>query len=166
MHPWALRLWYRDLIVKVYSFLKFIIQICLKPLQRLLTLQVSRQPAFCQVVSSNAHLLALLQSFSPCAISWLGCSQSALPLSVTFFAALPCLVLDQPQSVSSAVFCQLSCNLSALAYPVMQFICCDSAAARHQLSFEVQGSFAIRHLSYNLSTGSRSVCYAFECLMH
>ena len=54
----------------------------------------------------------------------------------------------------SAVFCQLICNLSALAYSVMQFICCDRPAAKHQLSFEMQGPFAIRHLSYNLSTRS------------
>ena len=53
-------------------------------------------------VSSGANLSALLQDFSPTAISWLGCSQSALLHTVTSFAALPCIMSDQPQSVSSA----------------------------------------------------------------
>ena len=62
--------------------------------------------------------------------------------------------------VSSAAFCQLSCNLSALAYSV---ICCDRPAARHQLSFEVQGSSANCHLSCNLSARSWHVSLAAVC---
>ena len=70
--------------------------------------------------------------------------------------------------VSPAAVCQLSCNLSALACSVMQFICCDRPAARHkQLSYEVQApsqcviSAAICLLSHDLSAWQlsiRSVC--------
>ena len=97
------------------------------------------------------------------AISWLGCSQSALLHSVSSFAALPCIMSVQLQSVSSAVFCQLSCNLSALAYSVMQFICYDRPAARYQLSYEVQAplqsviSAAICLLSHDMSAWQQSV---------
>ena len=65
--------------------------------------------------------------------------------------------------VSSAAFCQLSCNLSALAYSV---ICCDIPAARHQLSYEVQDplrsviSAAVCFLSHDVSAWQQSVCSA------
>ncbi len=64
--------------------------------------------------------------------------------------------------VSSAVFCHLSSNLSALAYSVMQFICCDRPAARHQLSYELQAPLqsvilaAICLLSHDMSTWQQS----------
>jgi len=75
-----------------------------------------------------------------------------------------CIMSVQLQSVSSAVFSQLSCNLSALAYSVMQFICCDRPdLPKNHLSFEVRGSFAVRHLSYNLPTQSWSVSLAAVC---
>jgi hypothetical protein len=71
-------------------------------------------------------------------------------------------------------FCQTSYSLSAqlylsvqlqsaLAYSFMHFICCERPAARNQLSFEVQGSFAICHLSckfllsHDLSAWQQSV---------
>ena len=69
----------------------------------------------------------------------------------------------QLQSISSAVFCQSSCNLSALAYSVMQFICCDRPATRPQLSYEVQAplqsviSVATCLLSHDLSPWQQSV---------
>jgi len=58
--------------------------------------------------------------------------------SVTSFAAQPCTMSLRLQSVSSAVFRQLRCNLSALAYSVMQFICCNRPAAKRHLSYKVQ----------------------------
>ena len=60
-------------------------------------------PSLHQPISSGTHLSAPLQIFSSSAISWLGCSQSALLHSVTSFAALPAL-------------CQSSCSLSAQLY--------------------------------------------------
>ena len=69
----------------------------------------------------------------------------------------------QLHSVSSAVFRRLICNVSALAYSVMQFICCDRPAARHQLSYEVQAplqsviSAAICLLSHDVSAWQQSV---------
>ena len=77
----------------------------------------------------------------------------------------------QQQLVSSAVLCQLSCNLSALAYCVMQFICYDRPAARHQLSYEVQThlqsviSAAIYLLSHDMSAWQQSVSLVcqFSC---
>ena len=94
----------------------------------------SQSTSNCQLRCTSS---ALLHVFSPSAISWLGCSQSALLHNVTSFAALPCIMSVQLRSVSSAVSCQLSCNLSALAYSVMQLICSDRPAERHQLSYEV-----------------------------
>ena len=106
-------------------------------------------------VSSGAHLSAPLHVFSSSAISCLGCGQSALLHSVTFL----CSSAVQLRSVSSAVFCQLSCNLSALAYSVMQFICCDRPAASHQLSHEVQAPLQsiVSTNSFRLVFGHRQV---------
>lgn len=107
-------------------------------------------PSQLQTVSSGAHLSALLQFLSPSAVSRRGCSQSALLHSVNSFPALPAL-------------CQLSCNLSALAYSV---ICCDIPAARHQLSYEVQDplrsviSAAVCFLSHDVSAWQQSVSSA------
>ncbi len=77
--------------------------------------------------------------------------QSALLHSVTWFAALPRTLSVQLQSVSSAVSCQLSCcNPSALAYSVVQFICCNRPAVKH-------------HLSYKLRAPLQSVCSVMIC---
>ena len=72
----------------------------------------------------------------------------------------------QLQSISSAVFFQLSCNVSALAYSVMQLICCDRPATRYQLSYKVQAhlpsviSVAISLLSHDMSAWHQSVSSA------
>jgi len=115
-----------------------------------------------KTVSSGAHLSAPLQFFSPSASNWLGGMQSALLHSVTSFAALPCTMSVQLQSVSSAVFHQLSCNPSALAY-VMQFICCNRPAVKHHLSYKLQAPLqsvilvALCLLSHDLSAWQQSV---------
>lgn len=75
----------------------------------------------------------------------------------------------QHQLVSSAVLCQLSFNLSALACNGMQFICYDRPTARHQLSYEVQAplhsviSAAICLLSHDLSAWQQPVCSVKIC---
>ena len=78
-----------------------------------------------QSVSSSAHILALLQCFSSrrdaasiAAQSYLLCS-SAL------------------HSVSLAAICQLSCNPSALACSVVQFICFQRPAVKRHLSYRL-----------------------------
>ncbi len=92
--------------------------------------------------------------------------------SVTSFAAQPCTMSLRLQSVSSAVFRQLRCNLSALAYSVMQFICCNRPAAKRHLSYKVQaplqyvssaqlpseGSVATRQLSVRSAATSQLGC--------
>ena len=60
-------------------------------------------------VSSGAHLSTPRPVFSRFAISWLGCSQSALLHSVNCSSA--CLMSVQLQSVSSFAICHVSCNL-------------------------------------------------------
>jgi len=109
-------------------------------------------PSQLQTVSSGAHLSAPLQYFSPSAINRRGCSQSAMLHSVNLQLCL--------RYVSSAIFCQLSCNLYALAYSV---IYCDRPVARHQLSYEVQDplqsviSAAVCLLSHDMSACQQSV---------
>ena len=110
-------------------------------------------PSQLQTVSAGAHLSAPLQFFSPSAISWRGCSQSALLHSVNSFAALPalcqlsCILSAQLQSICSSVFCHLlwqtSCKTSAQLW-----------SAR---------SFAICHLSCSLSSQSWYVSLAAVC---
>ena len=92
--------------------------------------------------------------------------------SVTSFAAQPCTMSLRLLSVSSAVFRQLRCNLSALAYSVMQFICCNRPAAKRHLSYKVQaplqyvssaqlpseGSVATRQLSVRSAATSQLGC--------
>ena len=112
----------------------------------------------CCQSTSNCQLRCT--PFSPAAVFQPVCNQLARLESVS--TAAQCYILCssvsittvQLQSASSAVSCQLSCKLSALVYFVMHLICCDRPAARHQLSFEVQGSSAICHLSCNLSARS------------
>jgi len=120
----------------------------------------SQSTSNCQL--SCAHLSAPLQFFCPSAISWLGCSQSALLHSVTSFAVLPafcqysCSLSAQLYFVSSAAY------LSALVYSVMQLICCDRPTARHQPSYKVQAplqsvtSDAICLLSHDMSAWQQS----------
>ncbi len=70
----------------------------------------------------------------------------------------------------SAVFCQLSCNVSALACSVMQLICCDKLATRYQLSYYVQAhlpsaiTVAICLLSHDMSVHSAAVCHC-KCVL-
>lgn len=107
-------------------------------------------PSQLQTVSSGAHLSAPLQFLSPSAVR-LHCCIASTPFQL-------CL-----HYVSSAAFCQLICNLSALAYSV---ICCDIPAARHQLSYEVQDplrsviSAAVCFLSHDVSAWQQSVSSA------
>ena len=112
----------------------------------------SKSTQNCQV-----HTIQPRWSFQPV------CNQMAWLQSVASFAALPCTISVQQQSVSSAVICKLSCNLSTLAYSVVQLICCDRPAAKHQLSCKVQPplqsviSAAICLLSHDLSAWQQSV---------
>ncbi len=76
-------------------------------------------PSQLKTVSSGAHLSAPLES-----------SARLQPDGLASFAALPCTISVQRQSVSSAIFCKLSCNPSTLVYSVVQFICCDRPAAK------------------------------------
>ena len=95
----------------------------------------------------RCSFLARLQSVGEVAVSQDCCTVST-PLQL-------CL-----HYVSSAAFCQLSCNLSALAYSVTAD---DRPAARHQLSYEVQDplqsviSAAVCLLSHDMSAWQQSV---------
>jgi len=56
-----------------------------------------------------------VQFFSPSAINWLGCSQLALLHSVTFFAALFCIVSVKLQDVSAAISATSSATITSAA---------------------------------------------------
>ena len=110
-------------------------------------------PAWLPHSQSTSNCQRRCTPFIPAAISWRGCSQSALLHSVNSFAALPAL-------------CQLSCILSAQLQSICSswsVICCDRPAARHQLSYEVQDplqsviSAAVCLLSHDMSAWQQSV---------
>lgn len=76
-----------------------------------------------KTVSSGAHL-STRQFVSLCASCWLGAMQSAMPNNVTVFAALPCTLSVQLQSVNSAVLntvCFVSWAAAVIA--AVQSIC-------------------------------------------
>ena len=93
-----------------YSFSKSHIPICLKRLQGLVTLQVSRQPAFCQPDSLAANC-QLDSSAQPQIASWPAHCQ------------LRCTRSHPLQCVSQALTCQLSCDLTDALQTLDLVIC-------------------------------------------
>ena len=110
-----------------------------------------------------------LQFFSPSAISWRGCSQSALLHSVNSFAALPALcqlscnlyaerilssaVTDQLQDISSAMKCKILCNLSSQLQSVFSVMICQlaSSLSAQSVSSAATGVAQLRCVSAQLS---------------
>ena len=101
-------------------------------------------PAWLPHSQSTSNCQRRCTPFSPAAISWRGCSQSALLHSVNSVAALPAL-------------CQLSCILSAQ----LQSICCHSSAVTDQLQ-DISSAMKCKILC-NLSSQLQSVFSVMIC---
>ena len=123
----------------------------------------TRSPSLAATFPVNFKLSAQVHTFQP-RCSFLARLQSVGEVAVS----QDCCTVSTPLQlclhyVSSAAFCQLSCNLSALAYSVTAD---DRPSCKTSAQLWSARSFAICHLSCSLSSQSWYVSLAAVCQLN